>query len=162
MRVNGPGWSSKSAELARLLLQSGVRGRTRMTMLLARILSGLQHLSVETGAGASLFLDLRIASSHCLLVDGSFELAEQEVMRQVVRRGDVAFDVGAHFGVHTVLLSQLVGQTGQVHAFEPNVRVLPVLRRTVELLENSELHACALSDRAGAAVDRRSNVLTPP
>ena len=39
-------------------------------------------------------------------------------MRRVVRRGDVIFDIGAHMGLHTVLLSALTGDTGAVHAFE--------------------------------------------
>src|SRR5262245_22436384 len=116
--------------LARLVLSSGIRGRTRITLNLARLFEQLQALPISID-GAHLYLDLRIASSHALVTGQYPECDEQAVMRRLVVPGDIAFDIGAHLGLHTVLLSHLVGSNGRVYAFEPNPRVLPVLCRTV-------------------------------
>ena len=42
-----------------------------------------------------------------------------ELMRRVVKPGDVAVDIGAENGYHACLLSGLVGDSGCVYAFEP-------------------------------------------
>jgi FkbM family methyltransferase len=70
-------------------------------------------------------------------------------MRRVVAPGDVALDIGANMGIHTVLLARLVRSRGKLFAFEPNAALLPTLRRTVAGLPNASLHTCALSDEVG-------------
>jgi FkbM family methyltransferase len=50
---------------------------------------------------------------------GEFSESEVEVFRRFVKPGDTVLDVGANIGAHTVVLSQLVGSSGQVYAFEP-------------------------------------------
>ena len=42
-----------------------------------------------------------------------------ELMRRVVKPGDVVVDIGAENGYHACLLSGLVGDSGCVYAFEP-------------------------------------------
>jgi FkbM family methyltransferase len=44
---------------------------------------------------------------------------DKRVYLSFVRRGDIALDVGANVGAHTVFLSHLVGKRGRVLAFEP-------------------------------------------
>lgn len=44
---------------------------------------------------------------------------EYDLLHRWVRPGDVAFDVGANYGVYTARLSQLVGPSGLVIAAEP-------------------------------------------
>jgi FkbM family methyltransferase len=77
-----------------------------------------------------------------------WEVDEQAVMRRLVRPGDVAFDIGAHIGMHSMLLAELTGSTGQLHAFEPNAAKLPALQATIAQLPNGTLHAVALGDRS--------------
>ncbi len=48
----------------------------------------------------------------------SFNL-EKILFLNVVRDGDVVFDVGANHGYYTLLFSHIVGKDGEVHAFEP-------------------------------------------
>lgn len=66
-----------------------------------------------------------------------------------VSRGDVALDIGAADGVFSARMLPLVGSRGQVHAFEPNPRRVEDLRRVSS--RRFEIHAVALSDRAGVA-----------
>ncbi len=42
------------------------------------------------------------------------------VYTKIVKPGDHVIDIGANCGEHTTVLSELVGQEGKVHAFEPN------------------------------------------
>jgi len=49
-------------------------------------------------------------------------------VRQVLKRGDVAVDVGAHVGYYACLFSELVGPEGLVVAVEPDPQNLSFLR----------------------------------
>ena len=80
-------------------------------------------------------------------------VAEPELrgLDQLVRPGDVCFDVGAGYGVYTFPLAALVGPSGQVHSFEPlplPYRILSTLRKTVAATQVRVYHA-ALGPRAG-------------
>lgn len=50
---------------------------------------------------------------------GEYSEGEVGLFRQVLRPGDVAIDVGANIGAHTVFFARAVGPTGAVLAFEP-------------------------------------------
>jgi FkbM family methyltransferase len=50
---------------------------------------------------------------------GEFSEGEVELFRQILRPGDVVFDVGANVGAHTVYFAGAVGPKGAVLAFEP-------------------------------------------
>lgn len=79
---------------------------------------------------------------------------EYEAFRQVLRPGDVAFDIGANVGAYTVLFAQWVGVAGQVHAFEPAPDAFRGLRRHLELNHLGEIvvvHRVAVSDQIGEA-----------
>src|SRR6516162_6691688 len=80
--------------------------------------------------------------------------ADMEALSQVVRPGDFALDIGAFVGFYTQRLSQLVGATGEVWAFEPVSETFSILSYVVrELsLNNVRLLNLALSDSNGEAV----------
>lgn len=82
---------------------------------------------------------------------GSYERAQQRILAQRIKPGDVVFDVGAHVGFHTLLASVLVGDTGRVMAFEPVPANLRYLREHLRLnaVGNVEVIEAAVSDRAG-------------
>jgi len=137
----------------RAYLKSRLRGRTRLTLLLARRLKSLQAVPVRIADCAALYVDLREGLAHHLVIGDPWEQApweqdEQSVMRQVVRPGDTAFDIGANLGLHSVLLASLVGSEGRLYAFEPNSELHHVLDRTFRNLPNAVLLRCALSNEA--------------
>lgn len=51
---------------------------------------------------------------------GSSEPTTTVLLNHHLRPGMVVIDIGAHLGEYTLRASQLVGKTGQVHAFEPD------------------------------------------
>lgn len=139
------------ARILRFYYCTNLRGRTRATLLLARHVKALQAVPIRIAGWPAVYVDLRLLNSHFWLIGTPFahspiELDEQIVMRRFVREGDTVFDIGANFGVHTVLLSQLTGPRGRVLAFEPNGELLPTLALTIDGLGNAALHRCALSD----------------
>lgn len=60
-----------------------------------------------------------------------FELDEVNLVRQLVRPGQIVLDVGANIGYYTLLVSRLVGAAGRVHAFEPDPSNVAILRRNL-------------------------------
>ena len=59
-------------------------------------------------------------STH-LLLDGYWEMWLTELLATLVQPGMTVVDVGANLGYFTLLMADLVGPTGHVYAFEPNV-----------------------------------------
>src|SRR5258708_9293617 len=53
------------------------------------------------------------------------------IARKLIKRGDTVFDLGANLGILTLLFSDLVGESGSVHAFEPNPAIMHKLRSAV-------------------------------
>jgi FkbM family methyltransferase len=77
--------------------------------------------------------------------------SEPEVARFVtgyLRPGMAFFDVGSHLGEYALLAAKRVGQSGQVHAFEPNPWLFRVLERN--LRRNSATN-CRASELAVGA-----------
>jgi FkbM family methyltransferase len=79
------------------------------------------------------------------------ERAHQRAFESLVRKGDTAIDVGANWGMHTLLLSHQVGATGRVIAAEPEPRALDELIWHLEAnnCQNVKVHRCAVGDRIG-------------
>jgi FkbM family methyltransferase len=71
------------------------------------------------------------------------------LMARAVRPGSSAIDVGAGMGDETIDLSQLVGASGKVFAFEPHPVSFEALTRTIALnrLQNVEAWQVALGAR---------------
>ena len=61
------------------------------------------------------------------------ERAIQVAFDELVSSGDQCIDVGANFGMHTLYLANLVGDSGKVWAFEPLPKNLELLRRNIGL-----------------------------
>lgn len=128
--------------------RSGLRGSTRLTDFLSNRLTSMQNVPIEI-EGGTLYADLRIATARAILAYPKCRSGEDIVMRKVVCKGDVVYDIGAHLGFYTLLLSNLAGGAGRVFAFEPNPELQSSLRRTLDAIENVESFDFALSDSEG-------------
>lgn len=84
---------------------------------------------------------------------GIYEAETQEALCRHVRPGDVVYDIGANAGFFTLLASVLVGENGQVVAFEPLPQNIGFLRRHLVLngVENVQVMEAAVADVPGIA-----------
>ncbi len=57
----------------------------------------------------------------------------QLVFDQIVSPGDYCIDVGANFGMHTLYLANLVGDSGKLWSFEPLPKNLGLLSRNIRI-----------------------------
>ena len=72
-----------------------------------------------------------------------------------LKEGDTAIDVGAHYGVYTLLMAAKCGQGGYVVAFEPDPHAREILARNVTLNPNLKqpiIESAACFDAIGEAV----------
>jgi FkbM family methyltransferase len=83
-------------------------------------------------------------------VFGTHEPEVTETIRRMAQPGQVALDLGANVGYHTLLLAQRVGPLGKVIAFEPLPGVFKILQENVALnnyrnvvLENKAVADCS-------------------
>jgi FkbM family methyltransferase len=82
------------------------------------------------------------------------ELAVRLASRDLLRPGEIAFDVGANVGSHTVFMARLVGRRGQVHAFEPNAACRAKLETKLRKhrITNCRLVPGAVMETSGGSV----------
>ena len=78
---------------------------------------------------------------------------ELTYLEKILSSRKVFIDVGANFGVYTLVASRLVGETGRVLAFEPTAQSFKMLQRNIELNRFSNVRAfqVALAHRRSKA-----------
>ena len=89
-----------------------------------------------------------------------YEPEQTQAFVNTVSRGQTVFDIGANVGYYTLLGSKLVGEDGQVVAFEPVTQNLFNLYRHIVLnkAKNVIIIPAACSDRCSLATfDRGDN-----
>ena len=102
--------------------------------------------------GTMLYLRQDIYVGRSFAEYGEYSEGEVALFRQCVRPGDVALDIGANFGSHTIPLAQFVGPAGAVYAFEPQRILFQILCGNVALNELGNVRA--LSVALGRAAGR--------
>lgn len=112
------------------------RAAYQAVMLGRRLIGQGPELDTRRG-GIRWHLDLREGIDFSIFLLGGFEPRTLRFYRQVVKPGDTVLDIGANVGAHTLPLAEIVGDAGQVVAFEPtafayrklltNIRLNPAL-----------------------------------
>ena len=77
---------------------------------------------------------------------------EKRVFLKLIGPGQVVCDAGANHGDFTALFADLVGNKGEVHAFEPGPETFALLTETVGERKNCRLNQAALGEASGVAV----------
>ena len=112
-------------------------------------LSNLQTDYAEV-FGNKLFLSkkgLALSISHY----GTYEELESKIMEEKIEMGNIVVDVGANIGLHTLNMARIVGNTGQVFAFEPDPSNFEILKKNVKInnYRNIILEQKAVGDKHG-------------
>ena len=91
------------------------------------------------------------------LWEADFEKEEREAVESLVRPGMRVLNIGANVGLYVVICGKLVGEYGEVHAFEPASLNYQRLLKNVALngLKNVRSNQCAVSDCVGEMQIRR-------
>lgn len=103
------------------------------SILSVRSLFGLPVEVVATRRGLIWRLNLKEGIDLAIYVLGGFELRTLRRYAQLIKAGDVVFDIGANVGAHTLPLAQLVGTTGKVFSFEPTAYAFAKQRDNIAL-----------------------------
>lgn len=111
------------------------------------------------------FVDSRdIGLSPHLMLDGYWEMWCTEFMLRRIRRGHVAWDIGANLGYYAVLMADLVGPKGKVLALEPNPRLAQLCERSLALngyWHTATVRRLAAADVSGATLRFRAAMTDP-
>lgn len=110
----------------------------------------LQIAHAEPGT----FLNVRLRQHLGLIARGAkaYESQYVNLMRGLVSKGDIVFDVGANIGFYSVLFSRWVWSAGKVIAYEPDPRNVELLKRnlTSNGCQNVIVRDVALSKEQGS------------
>ncbi|MGB3929448.1 MAG: FkbM family methyltransferase [Sphingobium sp.] len=95
-----------------------------------------------------------IGFSTFMMRDGYWELPMTEAVVAALRPGMHVVDCGANLGYYSLLAADLIGESGRLHAFEPNPDVARRLRQSISVngfAGRTTVHEIALADAPGAA-----------
>ena len=82
---------------------------------------------------------------------GNLEKQSQELYINSIFKDFIVFDLGANFGIHSMLYSKLVGENGMVYAFEPLPGNIEDLKTHFQLnqIKNIKIVEDAIADKKG-------------
>lgn len=66
-----------------------------------------------------------------LIISKSWERFQTSLFKKHVKKGDIVLDIGAHIGWYTLQAARIVGSTGRVYAFEPDLKNFKLLKKNV-------------------------------
>ena len=109
---------------------------------------------VKNVQGSKMKLDLNDEGiSKDLAVDGIREPGSTKIMKDFIKQGDVAVDIGANLGYYALMESRLVGSNGKVYAIEPSPSNFEALKENIKLngYKNIECYKLGIGDKKETA-----------
>jgi hypothetical protein len=94
---------------------------------------------------------------------GEWAQAEIEFLLDFIDSGDIALDVDAFIGTHTIAFAERVSARGNVFAFDPQPVFFEVLKKNIgqNMFSNVRLFKVALSDEVGQSSTRDTRSKSP-
>jgi len=131
-----------------LLIKALKESAKRIYMSLIRPWRGIERMAIQELEASFYIKDYEQLHylRHSIKNEEANESAFIGQILSVLKRDDVAFDVGANVGIHTVFMAKKVGGSGRVYAFEPEQYVAKMLGENLKLngLDNVVLFQVAL------------------
>ena len=143
------GWSPLLNTLQRVLEPLPVRGKGRLSKIVFRFLSAEE---AECHPLPSVTVHVRPDKwIERLMWAGAYERELVDLFKRVLKPGMTVLDLGANIGYFSVLAAGLVGQSGEVHAFEPAPTCFAQLKRNLAAFPWAHAHPAAVADAPGTA-----------
>jgi len=129
------------------------RLKDRLIIAFHRLFRSREGLVLKNIHGSRMWLDISTGGiSHQLVLDGTRENLETQVLQNALSPGDCVLDIGANIGYYALMEARIVGPTGQIYAIEPEEQNVNLLRKNVELNDYTkfvEIHQMGVSDKSG-------------
>jgi FkbM family methyltransferase len=106
------------------------------------------HLKIREGLTVAVPPSLSAISTYVLLEQEEWFEKEINLLRQFLKPGMTAIDIGANLGLYSLPMARLVGPDGRVFSYEPGSEARAFLERSRELngFSNLDVVGAALSD----------------
>lgn len=112
------------------------KGKYRLSNFALNLSKNLpDEIIVKTNDNRRLFIETAVDSYNYIYFLGEYEPAITNLFKEIIKPGDVCLDIGANIGWFTTLFQKLVGEKGEVHAFEPVPPTFEKLKRNIKLNE---------------------------
>ena len=76
----------------------------------------------------------------------NYEIETILLCKDILKKGDIAIDIGANVGYFSAIFNQSVGKNGVVHSFEPNPEVSELLQENMKNFPSSRVHKLFVSN----------------
>lgn len=89
-----------------------------------------------------------------LYATGNYEEKTKRVIEELLPRGGIAVDIGAHIGHHTVAMRDIVGENGKIISIEPHPKNSRILKNTINKnnWDNVDVVRNAVSNQKGEEI----------
>jgi len=109
-------------------------------------------------SGKGIHRDLRLNSIR--------EPVSTEIVKSLLKKGDVVLEAGANIGYYTILESKIIGKEGIVYAVEPVKENLKLLKKNIKLndlknVKTYDIAFCEKEKEIEMSVSRQGNLHTP-
>ncbi|HAI68122.1 MAG TPA: hypothetical protein DCM38_01655, partial [Gammaproteobacteria bacterium] len=104
--------------------------------------------------GAWMLTPMNDYNGRALFYFGEIDPKITWICKQILRQGDTVLDMGANLGLYSIISREIVGSSGQVHAFEPQPTLVELMRQSLEKNDYSDvvIHNLALGEEKKTAV----------
>ena len=68
---------------------------------------------------------------------GTYEAGTLFIFSKLLEKGDLFIDVGANIGLMSIYAAMKVGESGNVHAFEPDPETFKILFEVIKITSNA-------------------------
>ena len=111
------------------------------------------EIKIKDGIMVTVPNSLTLMTPYILYEQNDWFEDEIKFIREFIKPGMHALDIGANYGLYTLAIANIVGDKGKVWAFEPTASTFSCLENSVNenAFTNVELFQLGLSNRTGSA-----------